>query len=106
MKRRNTAQVLVRKIETIGLEDYQHDKVVVMLSGDLQSIGDLYLDEVDADELDLMIDQYETSNPEYSEFLAEAQEKDATVYSLSHGLMNYPEPLGYVSVRFSDALTV
>lgn len=51
MKRRNTAQVLVRKIETIGLEDYQHDKVVVMLSGDLQSIGDLYLDEVDADEL-------------------------------------------------------
>jgi hypothetical protein len=106
MKRRNTAQVLIRKIETIGLDEYQYDKVIAMLGDDLQSIGNLYLDEVDADELDLMIDQYETSNPEYSEFLAEAQEKDATVYSLSHGLMNYPEPLGYVSVRFSDVLTV
>jgi hypothetical protein len=106
MERRNTSQVLVRKIETIGLDEYQQEKVVAMLGYDLQSIGDLYLDEVDADELDLMIDQYETSNPEYSEFLAEAQEKDATVYSLSHGLMNYPEPLGYVSVRFSDVLTV
>jgi hypothetical protein len=106
MKRRNTAQVLVREIETIGLDEYQHDKVVYMLGDDLQSIGNLYLDEVDDDELDLMIDQYETSNPEYSEFLAEAQEKDATVYYLSHGLMSHPEPLGYVSVRFSDVLTV
>lgn len=106
MSKKCTSQVVVRKIETIGLDNDQHMKAVKMVTDDVQAIGNLYLDEVDADELDLLIDHYETSNPDYSEFLSEAQENDATVYYLSHGLMNYPEPLGYVSVRLSGLITL
>ena len=86
-----------RNIETFGLNEDQHELAVTMVRDDAQSVGNYYLDKANG-KIDC----------EYSDLLAQANEKGAEIYILSHfhlGHEHYDDILGYVAVYDEDLST-
>jgi hypothetical protein len=87
------------RIETFDLSQEQHDLVVEMIDQDISTYGNYYLEEVDADTLDIFIDNAkEENNEDYENFLTEAQLHDADVYTLYDSLGDFSQPIGDVAV--------
>ena len=87
------------RIETFDLSQEQHDLVVEMIDQDISTYGNYYLEEVDADTLDIFIDNAkEENNEDYENFLTEAQLHDADVYTLYYSLGDFSQPIGDVAV--------
>lgn len=86
-----------RNIETFGLDENLHELAVTMVRNDAQSVGNYYLDKTNG-KIDC----------EYSDLLAQANEKGAEIYTLSHfhlGHEHYDDILGYVAVYDEDRST-
>lgn len=86
-----------RNIETFGLNEDQHELAVTMVRDDAQSVGNYYLDKTNGN-----------IDCEYSDLLAQANEKGAEIYTLSHfhlGHEHYDDILGYVAVYDEDRST-
>ena len=87
------------RIETFDLSQEQHNFVAEMIDQDISTYGNYYLEEVDADTLDIFIDNAkEENNEDYENFLTEAQSHHADVYTLYDSLGDFSQPIGDVAV--------
>ena len=96
--KRTTLVENVTHVETFDLSKEQHDMVVEMVKSGKEKNGNYALEEVDADMLDVWIDNAkEEGNTEYENFLANAQLLDADVYTLTDNF-GFSQPIGEVVV--------
>lgn len=89
---------LGRTIITYGLTEEQHNIAVECVQGNLRGKGNYDLDDVDEDTLKVW---HEGAEGEYKEFLEEAIDNNADVYTLNDTLGGFSQPIGEVVVMLS-----
>ena len=84
------------RVETYDLSEEQHNLAVDMVKRGINANGNYTLEDVDADTLDIWIDDAE--DEDYKNFLANAQWNDAEIYTLDDWLGDFYQTIGEVVV--------
>jgi hypothetical protein len=91
---------ITRNVETFGLNENQHELIITMLRDNVQSVGDYYLDSFDPDDMDMWLDHTEWT--EDHNFVCDAKNSNADVYTFSHCKMGCDKVIGYIAVYNED----
>jgi len=86
----------MNKIKFYGLDDNQEKIAKYIYENNVRWGGNYTLEEVDDETAKIWID--DTDDDEYREFLEDALEKGAEVYSLTDHLGEFSQPIGEIAV--------